>query len=116
MKTQPNTSVMDALLSGQGNTRLPEVEELNCLIYRNPMDAPIYGMNTEPVKGPPRKHGLALECTQIQANDILKVSLSASGARIRLAVTDAARRNISIERITETAISAILRDLEQVPV
>jgi hypothetical protein len=98
-----NQSVMDSLLSDRGDSHLPEVEELNCLIYRDPMDMPVL---------PPAAR--AEHCRAGgNAGDSLNVEMSQSRASIRILVADASRRNISIDRITDIAIDAILAELNR---
>ena len=103
MSATRDHNVMESLLRNRGDSHLPEVEELNCLIYRDPLDMPAL---------PAEDHGEGAGSAS-HAGDRVEVERSVSRASIRIQVTDASRRNISLDRITDIAIKAILAELNR---
>ena len=101
--SENNDDVMGDLLSDSGDNSLPSVEELNCLIYRDPKDlAPVAA--SEPAPGTESWHS---------ARDNVSVQIWESKANIKIRVTAESKKNLSMNRIADIAVKAILEELKK---
>lgn len=95
--------VMDDLLSGKDEgEQFPEMEELNCLIYRSADDE----IELE-VPGPENGKSWKL------SRDNVTIQVWESKAKIRIKVSRETRGNISIDRIANIAMDAIVEELKK---
>ena len=95
--------VMGSLLNAKDEENdHPDLEELNCLIYRGPDDAP--PDTAEPEPGQPSWKA---------TNDNISVQIWESKANIRIKVASEARASISMNRIAEIAVQAIMEELKK---
>ncbi|MFT5482656.1 MAG: hypothetical protein ACI9GW_001307 [Halieaceae bacterium] len=101
MNNLAEVDVMNSLLFSSGATDLPEVKELNSLLYRNSED---FAQNAPIVQLLP----------SILGHEKIKVHVSKNKARISIKVTRKISSRISIDRIAEAAVNAIKHELEKV--
>ena len=94
--------VMDSLLSTSDDGDHPALEELNCLIYRRPEDVPAGGDDADPDQP-------SWKATQ----DNISVQIWESKANIRIELIGASRKNISMNKIAEIAVQAIMDELKK---
>ncbi len=94
--------VMDSLLSTSDDGDHPALEELNCLIYRRPEDLPTGGEELDP-DHPSWK----------TSHDNISVQIWESKANIRIKVSGESRKHISMNRIAEIAVQAIMDELKK---
>ncbi len=94
--------VMDSLLSTSDDGDHPTLEELNCLIYRRPEDVPASGEEADPEQ-PSWK----------ASQDNITVQIWESKANIRIKVSGESRKHISMNKIAEIAVQAIVDELKK---
>lgn len=94
--------VMDNILSGQDDEKFPEIEELNCLIYRSAGDE----MEKE-------LSGDESDIPREMSRDNVSIQIWASKAKIRIRVSRKNRGTISIDRIANIAMDAIVEELKK---
>ena len=94
--------VMDSLLSTSDDGDHPALEELNCLIYRRPEDAPVGGDEPDPDQ-PSWK----------ASQDNITVQIWETKANIRIRVAGESRKHISMNKIAEIAVQAIMEELKK---
>ena len=113
MSNVAEVDVMNSLLFSSGATDLPEVEELNKLLYRSSEE---FVQNESTVQLLPAVKlvpAVQLLPTAL-GHEKIKVDVSKNKARISIKVTRKMNSRISIDRITEAAVSAITRELQKV--
>jgi len=92
---------MDNILVGHGDEFASRVEELNCLIYKN---------GHESMEKAPED----LESRLWQASkDNISVQVWESKAKIRVKVSSLNKKTISMKRIADVAVNAILEELKK---
>ena len=92
---------MDNILVGHGDEFASRVEELNCLIYKN---------GHESMEEVPED----LEGRLWQASkDNVSVQVWESKAKIRVKVSSLNKKTISMKRIADVAVNAILEELKK---
>ena len=103
MGGKKSEDVMDSLLTTKdGDEDHPALDELNCLIYRASDDLPV---DTEAAES---------EAPSWKASqDNVSVQVWESKANIKITVTSAARKSISMNRIAEIAVQAIMDELKK---
>ena len=95
--------VMDSLLSTKdGDEDHPAQDELNCLIYRASDDLPV---DTEEAESEAPSWKVS--------QDNVSVQVWESKANIRITVASEARKSISMNRIAEIAVQAIMEELKK---
>jgi hypothetical protein len=95
--------IMESLLSAKdGDEEHPALDELNCLIYRAPEEMP--EDSDEPSLGQPSWKA---------SQDNVSVQIWESKANIRIKVSSADRDAISMNRIAEIAVQAIMDELKK---
>ena len=102
MNTANSQDIMENLLTCGDTENLPVVEELNCLIYRNP-DSQL------------KEKKPASQVDQIwTANkDKVTVQVWESRANIRIRVAQKSRRDVSMKSIADIAVNAIIDELRR---
>lgn len=95
--------IMGDLLNDRGDNSLPSVEELNCLIYRDPKDlAPLADVaGAEPAK------------SWQSARENVTVQIWESRANIKIRVAAESKASLSMNRIADIAVKAILEELKK---
>lgn len=101
MSNVAEVDVMNSLLFSSGATDLPGTEELNKLLYRNVDDPVQVESNLEVV---PSTAG----------GERISVQMSKNRALIRVRVSRNIGSKISIDKIAESAVSAITHELQKV--
>ncbi len=95
--------VMDNLLSGKDEgEKFPEMEELNCLIYRS-ADDDAEAQIPEP----------DIDKSWELSRDNVTIQVWESKAKIRIKVSRETKGNISIDRIANIAMDAIVEELKK---
>jgi hypothetical protein len=95
--------VMEDLLSGKDDgEKFPEMDELNCLIYRTADDDVEAGL-PEP----------EIDKSWELSRDNVTIQVWESKAKIRIKVSREARGTISIDRIANIAMDAIVEELKK---
>jgi hypothetical protein len=94
------SDIMENLLRAAEDDFMPSVEDLDCLIYSDPSEVPAQMLSAP----------LNEASWQIEEDDVV-VQVSESKARIRIKVDGETRRTISMDRIADIAIEAILAEL-----
>lgn len=98
MGNDKKKDVMDNLLSGKDDgEKFPEMDELNCLIYRSADDDVEAGL-PEP----------EIDKSWELSRDSVTIQVWESKAKIRIKVSREARGTISIDRIANIAMDAIV--------
>jgi len=106
MPGDKDKDIIDIILSGNDDKSAPEIKELDCLIYRNGVDMPKTGgdlSQTDIEKGTPFR---------ISKKNV-SVEVWKSKIKIRVRVSPESKGNISIERIANVAVDAILKELKK---
>ena len=93
--------IMDNILVGQGDEFASRVEELNCLIYKNGHDP-----------GDNKPEDPAGKVWQ-SSKDNVSVQIWESKAKIKVKVSSLNKRTISMKRIADVAVDAILQELKK---
>ncbi len=106
MPLEKNKDVIDILLSGKDEDSSTDIEGLDCLIYRDSSDMPkadenIFKTNTDDN-----------EVWKVSKNNI-SVQVWKSKARIKVKLSPESKGNISIKRIANIAMDAILKELQK---
>lgn len=94
--------VMDNLLSCEDGEQLPDVEELNCLIYRNPDSIPANATT-----------GNQVDQIWTASKDQVTVQVWESRANIRIRVSQESHQDISMKGIADIAVKAIIAELRR---
>ena len=94
--------VMENLLSCGDSDQLPDAEELNCLIYRNPDSLP----DNDEVEN-------QVDRIWTATKDKVTVKIWESRANIRIRVAQDSHRNISMKGIADIAVKAIIEELRR---
>ena len=103
MGEKKKKDVMDHLLSGKDEgEEFPEMEELNCLIYRSSDDEAEAGL-PEP----------EIDKSWELSRDNVTIQVWESKAKIRIKVSRETRGSISIDRIANIAMDAIVEELKK---
>jgi len=92
---------MDNILVGHGDEFASRVEELNCLIYKN---------GHESMEKAPEDLESRLWQT---SKDNISVQVWESKAKIRVKVSSLNKKTISMKRIADVAVNAILEELKK---
>ena len=92
---------MDNILVGDGDEFASRVEELNCLIYKN---------GHEPMDENPEDRE---ENVWKVSKDNVSVRIWESKAKIKVKVSSLNKQTISMKRIAEVAVNAILEELKK---
>ncbi len=104
MPEEKNKDIIDNILSGKDDKSVPEIRELDCLIYRSGMDMPATeSLLSNGEKDKPLK----------MSKDNVSVEVWKSKVKIRVRVSPESKGNISIERIANVAMDAILKELRK---
>ena len=103
MKDKKN--IMDSLLVGQDADVEGRIEQLNCIIYKNdPDDGAIIEDELSELKEP--------KVWQASKNDV-SVKVWESKAKIKVKVSSGKYKHISLKRIANIAVDAILEELRK---
>lgn len=94
--------VMGSLLSDECDDDIAEVDQLNCLIY-SAVDDPLAAEPKSSDSDPAWK----------TENDHLSVQVWETNGRIRIKVSPKPKTQISIKRLAEVALNAIMEDLKK---
>lgn len=101
--TENKDDVMGDLLSDRGDNSLPSVEELNCLIYRDPKDlAPVAQTDAQEA-----------DRSWQSARENVSVQIWESKANIKIRVAAESKKHLSMNRIADIAVKAILEELKK---
>ena len=92
---------MDNILVGHGDEFASRVEELNCLIYKS---GPESGDENPEDRG---------KIVRQASKDNVSVQIWESKAKIKVNVSSLNKKTISMKRIAEIAVNAILEELEK---
>ncbi len=102
MSRKDNKSIIDDILSEKSADILPGMDELECLIYRDPSDLPEEDCCDIADAG----------LIEITRNDVT-IKVWESKAKLRLRVTPETKAAISMKRIADIAMDAILAELKK---
>jgi len=102
---QKKKNIMDSILAGQHTEFEERVEQLNCLIYKNDPDS-----MDEPI--PELTDGNDEKVWQSSRDDV-SVQVWESRAKIRVKVSPGKYKNVSMKRIADIAVEAILEELKK---
>lgn len=92
---------MDNILVGQGDEFASRAEELNCLIYKNGHESG--DQNSEDPTGKVWQ----------SSKDNVSVQIWEGKAKIKVKVTSFNKKTISMKRIADVAVDAILQELKK---
>lgn len=94
-------NIMDHILVGHGDEFASRVEELNCLIYKSGPES----VDENPVD----RESITWQASK----DNVSVQIWESKAKIKVSVSSLNKKTISMKRIAEVAVNAILEELEK---
>ncbi|MFO7750676.1 MAG: hypothetical protein R6V54_11360 [Desulfobacteraceae bacterium] len=100
MASKKQKDIIDEILSGDDESTSPETKALDCLIYRNDSDLP------EETSGEGGKY-------YEKSRENVTVRIWDSKAKIRVKVSPDNRAAISIKRIADLVMDAILKELKK---
>ncbi|MEA1967166.1 MAG: hypothetical protein U9N77_02975 [Thermodesulfobacteriota bacterium] len=100
MTKKKQKDIIDDLLSGKDQRISPEIKALDCLIYRRDSDLP----EDEQVKE---------ECCYEKTRENVTVKVWEAQAKIRVRVSPETKSNLSIKRIADLVMEAILKELKK---
>jgi len=101
MSKDTSHDVMESLLSDKVVDESPEIEQLNCLIYSD-VDDPLDDADN------PEDHQ-----SWDTENDKLKIQVWETKGRIRIRLSPKSDNKISLQRLGEIALNAIMEDLKK---
>nr|NJM03010.1 hypothetical protein [Desulfobacula sp.] len=93
--------IMDSILVGHGDEFASRVEELNCLIYKNGHES----MDETPED----REGRVWQASK----DNVSVQVWEDKAKIRVKVSSLSKKTLSMKRIADVAVNAILEELKK---
>ena len=102
MTKETELDVMGSLLSDTSDDDIPEVEQLNCLIFSDlngPFDGDIEGSETDPAWK--------------TENDKLTIQVWETNGRVRIKVSPKPETRVSVKHLGEIALNAIMEELEK---
>jgi len=102
MAKKKKKDIIENILSGKEDKHIPEMEELDCLIYQNASD-----LTDEEafVNGTGKSWK--------KSNGNVSIQVWESKAKIRVRVSPETKRHISLSRIATIAMNAILEELKK---
>jgi hypothetical protein len=100
MTDNPSSDIMNRILSGREDEPTREGTRLDCLIYRNASDLPEHLMPDD---------GKVLELTRGNVS----VQVWESRAKIRVKISSGSDKVLSMTRIAQVAMDAILEELNK---
>ncbi|MEA2060181.1 MAG: hypothetical protein U9P10_06660 [Thermodesulfobacteriota bacterium] len=104
MSKKKQKDIIDNILSGKDESTSPDMDALDCLIYRDDSDL------TAEESG--SKEELKEEFYE-ESRENITVRVWDSKAKIRIKVSPETRASISIKRIAELVMDAILKELKK---
>ncbi len=102
MAENNETNIINTILSGKEDKPSPEMEDLNCLIYRSSSDL-------SETEGGSKESSNIWEFTK---GDV-SIQIWESKAKIRVKIPPATKQSISISRIAKIAMNAIFEELKK---
>jgi len=106
MPGEKEKDIIDIILNDNDENSSPDLQELDCLIYRNSTDMPVEGDN---ISGADTEK---CEVWEISRENV-SVKIWKSKAKIKVRFSHALKGNISIKRIANIAVDAILKELQK---
>ncbi|OMH25578.1 hypothetical protein [Motiliproteus sp. MSK22-1] len=102
MTKETEIDVMSSLLSDTSDDEIPEVEQLNCLIFsdlNDPFDADMESSEAD--------------SAWKTENDKLTIQVWETSGRVRIKVSPKPKTRISVKHLGEIALNAIMKELEK---
>ena len=93
--------IMDNILGGEGKDTTSRIEELNCLIYKAGSD--------DNHDMPDDRKGAVIKSSK----DNVSVQVWEGKAKIKVKVSPGKKKNVSMKRIADIAVNAILEELKK---
>ncbi len=105
-KNIKNKDIIDIILNDNDDRSSPDLEALDCLIYRSSTDIPVTDSNSFK---PDTENCEVLEISRGNVS----VKIWKTKTKIKLRFSPELKGNISIKRIADIAIDAILKELQK---
>lgn len=109
MSNQKEKSIMDEILTAETVPAIPDAAKLDCLIYRNNCDSTDKNDSGISENDSDIKDSNLVEITR---NDVT-IKVWESKAKIRFRVTPETKVGISMKRIADIAMDAVLAELKK---
>jgi len=101
--------IMNNILVGEGDVSETRTDELDCLIYKNDSHLPEGSLDDSPTDPPNDPNG---EIWQTSKENV-SVTVWDGRAKIKVKVSSGLKKNISMKRIANIAVDAILEELKK---